>query len=89
MIYLVTLNRQLFESEFYSIISLEESLEIINQWDVVQFDTETSGRDPKICKILCAQFGNRQANIQIVVDALSISILNYKQILKLYFCLEE
>lgn len=82
MIYLVTLNRQLFESEFYSIISLEESLEIINQWDVVQFDTETSGRDPKICKILCAQFGNRQANIQIVVDALSISILNYKQILE-------
>ena len=68
MIYLVTENHLLFESEFYTIISSEKSLEIINEWDVVQFDTETSGRDPHVCKILCAQFGNREADIQIVVD---------------------
>lgn len=82
MIYLVTGNQQLFESEYYEIISIERSLELINSWDIVQFDTETSGRDPHICKILCAQFGNRAAGIQIVVDTLTINILYYKSILE-------
>ena len=82
MIYLVTGNQQLFESEYYEIISIERSLELINSWDIVQFDTETSGRDPHICKILCAQFGNRAADIQIVVDTLTINILYYKSILE-------
>lgn len=82
MIYLVTRNQQLFKSEFYEIISLEKSLEIINKWDIVQFDTETSGRDPHICKILCIQFGNRAAGIQVVVDTLTINILAYKEILE-------
>ena len=82
MIYLVTGNRQLFQSDYYEIISLEKSLEIINQWDVVEFDTETSGRDPHCCKLLCAQFGNRAANIQIVVDTSTIDIQHYKQILE-------
>ena len=82
MIYLVTGNQQLFQSEFYEIISVEKSLEIIKTWDSVQFDTETSGRDPHVCKILCAQFGNREANIQIVVDTLTVDILLYKEILE-------
>lgn len=82
MIYLVTKNQQLFKSEYYEIISLEKSLEIINTWNVVQFDTETSGRDPHVCKILCAQFGNRQAGIQIVVDTLTTDICHYKEILE-------
>ena len=62
MIYLVSKNTELFESSFYSIISEEESLEIINSWDIVQFDTETSGRNAHICTILCAQFGNENVN---------------------------
>ena len=82
MIYLVTGNRQLFQSEFYEIISAEKSLEIINTWDIVEFDTETSGRDPHCCKILCAQFGNRAAGIQIVVDTSTIDIQLYKDILE-------
>ena len=82
MIYLVTNNRQLFESDFYTIIPEIDSLNIINKWDVVQFDTETSGRDPHCCKILCAQFGNKEADIQIVVDTTSINILSYKRILE-------
>ena len=82
MIYLVTGNRQLFKSEFYEIISAEKSLEILKTWDLVQFDTETSGRDPHVCKILCVQFGNRAAGIQIVVDTLTINILLYKEILE-------
>ena len=82
MIYLVTGNRQLFHSEYYEIISLEKSLEIIENWDVVQFDTETSGRDPHCCKILCAQFGNKNADIQIVVDTSTTDILHYKNLLE-------
>ena len=82
MIYLVTSNRLLFESEHYEIISVEKSLEILNTWDIVQFDTETSGRDPHVCKVLCAQFGNREAGIQIVVDTLTTDLLLYKDILE-------
>lgn len=82
MIYLVTGNQQLFQSEFYTIISEEKSLELINAWDLVQYDSETSGRDPRICKILCAQFGNRAADTQIVVDTLTTDITIYKEILE-------
>ena len=82
MIYLVTGNQQLFGSDYYEIISIAKSLEIINKWDLVQFDTETSGRDPHCCKILCAQFGNRAADIQIVVDTSTVDILLYKNILE-------
>lgn len=82
MIYLVSKNTELFESPFYSIISEEESLEIINSWDIVQFDTETSGRNAHICDILCAQFGNEKAGIQIVVDTQTIDITHYKSILE-------
>ena len=82
MIYLVTGNRQLFESEFYTIIPAIDALNIITKWDLVQFDTETSGRDPHCCKILCAQFGNRAANTQIVVDTETTNILLFKQILE-------
>ena len=82
MIYLVTGNRQLFESEFYTIIPAIDALNIITKWDLVQFDTETSGRDPHCCKILCAQFGNRAADTQIVVDTETTNILLFKQILE-------
>ena len=82
MIYLVTGNRQLFESEFYTIIPTIDALNIITKWDLVQFDTETSGRDPHCCKILCAQFGNRAADTQIVVDTETTNILLFKQILE-------
>lgn len=44
MIYLVTRNTELFKSEeYYKIISVMESIHIIEQWEMIQFDTETSG----------------------------------------------
>lgn len=82
MIYLVSLNRELFEHSEYKIISKEQSLEMINTWNVIQFDTETSGKDPHICDLLCAQFGNKTVNTQIVVDCTCIDITNYKQLLE-------
>lgn len=82
MVYLVTSSIQLFESNNYKIITKEEALSIISSWDIVQFDSETSGRDPHICKILCIQFGNKKADTQIVVDALTVDITIFKNILE-------
>lgn len=44
MIFLVTGNLQLFESPDYKIVSLEESLQMLNQWQMFQYDSETTGR---------------------------------------------
>lgn len=80
MIYLVSSNKQLFDSENYSYLDVNEAINIINSWKVVQFDTETSGRDAHLCDILCAQFGHN--DIQIVVDTTTISITEFKEILE-------
>ena len=82
MIYLVTKNVELFESEHYKIISPEESLEIMSSWKRVQYDSETDGRDAHVNKLLCVQFGNKAADTQIVVDCSCIDILLYKELLE-------
>ena len=82
MIYLVTTQTKLFDSEYYTIISKERSLEMINSWNIIQFDTETEGRDPHLCALLCMQFGNDATDAQIVVDTTTISPLHYKEVLE-------
>lgn len=82
MIYLVTTQTKLFDSEYYTIISMERSLEMINSWNIIQFDTETEGRDPHLCALLCMQFGNDAADAQIVVDTTTINPLHYKEVLE-------
>ena len=78
MVYLVTANVELFKFEEYSIITAEESLKMIHSWDYIQFDTETKGVDARISSVLCAQFGNKTANTQIVVDCTTIDLKLYK-----------
>ena len=51
MIYLVTANQQLFENDVYKIISVDESLAIMKEWKMIQFDTETLGKDPHVGNI--------------------------------------
>lgn len=63
-------------------MSLEDALKEVSSWDRVQFDTETSGRDAHICKVLCAQFGNKAKDIQIVVDCETVDLINFKEILE-------
>lgn len=82
MIKLVSGNKQLFKSDNYSYMSVEDSINEISSWDEVQFDTETSGRDAHLCKVLCAQFGNNKADLQIVVDTSTVDLLKYKEILE-------
>lgn len=82
MIYLVSGNKRLFESEHYQMMEVDSAIDLISSWDIVQFDTETSGRNPHICDILCMQFGNKAAGIQIVVDVLTTPVHLFKDILE-------
>ena len=82
MVYLVTNQQELFTSDEYTMISIEESLRLLNSCKVLQYDSETSGRNARICDILCIQFGNKKADFQIVVDIKTVNILLYKEILE-------
>lgn len=82
MIYLVTSQQQLFDRDEFSIISVEESLRIMQDWPVVQYDSETGGRDPHLCPLLCVQFGNDKEDTRIVVDTSTIDVKKYKDILE-------
>ncbi len=85
MIYLVTANQQLFESDIYKVISVGESLQIMKNWKMIQFDTETTGLDAHIDTSLMWQFGNIEETIQIVVDGTTVDLKNYKEILEEHF----
>lgn len=89
MIYLVTGNLQLFESNEYSLISLEESLNKLSTWKMFQFDSETTGRNPHINDFLCIQFGNIEGTEQIVVDTTTINVLNYKDYIESNFMIGQ
>ena len=82
MIYLVTRQQELFEDSDYEHISIEESLNMMADWEIVQVDTETSGRNPHLCNLLCIQFGNDKADARIVVDTTTVSVTYYKDILE-------
>lgn len=43
MIYLVTKEQSLFENPEYKTISVEESLQLLNDCKVLQYDSETTG----------------------------------------------
>lgn len=80
MIYLVSNQKQLFTSEEYQELSPKESLKMILSWERVQFDTETTGRDPHICDLLTAQFGSKKADTQIVVDISTVDFNIYRKV---------
>ena len=82
MIYLVSNSSTLFGSDVFTKISIQESLNIITNWKLVQFDTETSGRDCHVNRLLSMQFGNKKSDVQIVVDCSTIDPVIYKNILE-------
>jgi len=85
MIYLVTKEQSLFELEGVANITVEESLTLLNKWGILQCDSETTGRDSHINKLLSFQFGNIEGTDQIVVDCTTISIKLYKDVLESKF----
>lgn len=82
MVYFVSNQQQLFESEDYAALSTQESLQLMQDWNIIQVDTETSGRDPHLCSLLCIQFGNDKADTRIVVDCTTVNVCIYKDLLE-------
>lgn len=82
MVYLVTQQQELFENDFYKLMSVEDSLKEISSWNMIQFDTEGTGLDCHIAKMLTMQFGKVDKSIQIVVDVTTINPLLYKDVLE-------
>ena len=75
----------MFDDPDYTIINAQQALEIMQDWKVIQVDSETSGKNPHICKLLCFQFGNDAADIRIVLDCESYSIILFKDLLESKF----
>ena len=82
MIYLVSKQKNLFNSPNYKECSVEESLALFKNCKVVQFDTETNGRDAHLCHLLSMQFGTFDGKDQVVVDCSTVNPLEYKELLE-------
>ena len=80
MIYLVTLNKELFDNEIYKIISVEESLDLLNPLSIVGLDSETSSLKVHEGELLSLQLGCQE--FQVVIDCLTVDILLYKEYLE-------
>lgn len=80
MIYLVSKQQELFCNPTYTIIGVEESLELLNPLTVVGLDTETEGLDCHTKKLKTLQLGCK--DFQIVVDCLTIDVQQYKNFLE-------
>jgi len=87
MVYLVTQQQELFGWEDYKIISAEESLHMMQDWQVIQLDSETDGREAHLCDFLCVQMGNDKADARIVIDCSTINIRLYKDLLESKLCI--
>lgn len=79
-IYLVTGQWQLFDNDTYRIISVEESLRLLEPLKIVGLDTETEGFSPFLKKLLMLQLGNR--DFQVVIDCTTIDVKLYKKYLE-------
>jgi len=82
MVFLVTKQQQLFESDLYKVIDEQSALEMMKDWTLIQYDCETKCTNPHIGTLLCAQFGNDKTNTRIVVDCTTVNILTFKEILE-------
>ena len=80
MIYLVTNAPEMFDNEYYQVITVKKSLELLEPLKIVGVDTETEGFDVYKNKLLLAQFGCFE--FQVVVDCKTVDIRNYKKFLE-------
>ena len=80
MIYLVSRERFLFKAPDIKEISVEESLRILEPLKTVGLDTETTGLDPYTKELKLVQLGCKE--FQVVIDTVTIDILEYKQYLE-------
>lgn len=79
MIYVVT-QQILPESKKYEVITIEESLRILENLQVVGLDTETMGLDPYTHELVMLQLGCE--DFQVVIDITTIDIEFYRKYLE-------
>ena len=72
MIYLVSNQLSLFETDKFTRISVDDAIDILRPHKNIEFDTETAGLDPYTKPLLCSQYGVKDT--QIVVDNTTIPI---------------
>ena len=82
MIYFVTNQQSLFSMQGVSQIKAEEAVSMMEDWNIIQFDTETDSTDARLGKLLTMQFGSKSHGCQIVVDCTSTSPMLFKHILE-------
>lgn len=80
MIYVVTTRQGLFENNECQIISVEQSLALLNSLDIVGVDTETSGLSCHKDRLLSLQLGCY--DFQVVIDCSTIDVRCYKDYLE-------
>lgn len=76
MIYLVTTKQELFENNEYRIVSVEQSLALLDSLNIVGVDTETSGLSCHKDTLLSLQLGCY--DFQVVIDCSTIDVRKYK-----------
>ncbi|MGV8961911.1 MAG: DNA polymerase [Candidatus Saccharimonadaceae bacterium] len=69
MIYLITRQIALFDSELFTLISLQEGIDLLKPHSELGLDTETEGLDPYTKKLLLLQIGI--ADFQVLFDIAS------------------
>lgn len=81
-IYFVTGQLALFndESRPFKCISVEESLELLNQLEVIGLDSETRGTEIWQGELLLLQLGNKK--FQVVIDCATVDVRRYKELLE-------
>lgn len=69
MIYLVTRQIALFDSLLFNIVSLDEGIELLLNYEELGLDTETSGLDCFTKKLLLLQIGNKDIQVLFDIDS--------------------
>lgn len=87
MIYYLTTQQTLFEDADIQYINLPDALALISNWQMFQLDVETSGLDPHIDTLLMLQLGDIESDNQLVIDAQSIDIKEFKEQLETKYCI--
>jgi len=80
MVYLVTNQTKLWEElgDDIKLATPTQLLDYFKNIDLIDFDTETEGFDPYTCRIISAQFGDKEN--QFVVDTLTVPIEKFESL---------
>ena len=75
MIYLVSNDKKLIGLSSYKSKTCEETINVLSKFNELQVDSETTGRDAHINKLLCFQIGTPDGKDQYVIDTSTVDIM--------------